>query len=270
MDKINIKEFDWSKLRKCQNQGSLSTVYIQDDICIKILDKLYPSEKEQILDKFLAMNGIKIDGVIFPKDLIMQDGKLQGYTMDYFQDSTSLNDYFTATRFVNCKDIFKAIIKASEILREIHKYDIKVQDLSFENILINNQGEVKYIDIDSCQYQNYESYFLSNILHKYMFDYRKQEFCNMTKNTDRLSFLLAFYNLMYLKELQNISDKKYNQLSNHISTLNNIKRLANHLKDKNKRIPSIPYMDDLINRDDDYTIKRNNCSLLIKRLARKI
>ena len=113
------------------------------------------------------MDGIKIDGVIFPKDLIMQDGKLQGYTMDYFQDSTSLNDYFTATRFVNCKDIFKAIIKASEILREIHKYDIKVQDLSFENILINNQGEVKYIDIDSCQYQNYESYFLSNILHKY-------------------------------------------------------------------------------------------------------
>lgn len=103
-----------------------------------------------------------------------------------------------------------------------------------------------------------------------MFDYRKQEFCNMTKNTDRLSFLLAFYNLMYLKELQNISDKKYNQLSNHISTLNNIKWLANHLKDKNKRIPSIPYMDDLINRDDDYTIKRNNCSLLIKRLARKI
>mgnify|MGYP001623001552 FL=1 len=270
MDKINIKELDWSKLRKCQNQGSLSTVYIQDDICIKILDKLYPSEKEQILDKFLAMNDIKIDGVVFPKDLIVQDGNLLGYTMDYFQDSTSLNDYFTTTRFVNCKDIFNAVMKASEILREIHKYDIKVQDLSFENILINNQGEVKYIDIDSCQYQNYESYFLSNILHKYMFDYRRQEFCNMTKNTDRLSFLLAFYNLMYLKELQNISDKKYNQLSNHISTLNNIKRLANHLKDKNKRIPSIPYMDDLINRDDDYTIKRNNCSLLIKRLARKI
>ena len=270
MDKINIKEFDWSKLRKCQNQGSLSTVYIQDDICIKILDKLYPSEREQILDKFLAMNGIKIDGVIFPKDLIVQDGNLLGYTMDYFQDSTSLNDYFTTTRFVNCKDIFNAVIKASEILRVIHKYDIKVHDLSFENILIKNQGEVKYIDIDSCQYQDYESYFLSNILHKYMFDYRKQEFCNMTKNTDRLSFLLAFYNLMYLKKLQNISDKKYNQLSNHISTLNNIKRLANHLKDKNKRIPSIPYMDDLINREDDYTIKRTNCSLLIKRLARKI
>ena len=269
MDKINIKELDWSKLRKCQNQGSLSTVYIQDDICIKILDKLYPSEREQILDKFLAMNGIKIDGVIFPKDLIMQDGNLLGYTMDYFQDSTSLNDYFTATRFVNCKDIFKAIIKASEILREIHKYDIKVQDLSFENILINSQGEVKYIDFDGCQYQNYESPFLSDILHKYMFDYRKQEFCNMTKNTDRLSFLLAFYNLMYLKELQNISDKKYNQLSNHISTLNNIKRLANHLKDKNKRIPSIPYMDELINREDDYTIKRNNYLLLKKRLARK-
>lgn len=269
MDKINIKELDWSKLRKCQNQGSLSTVYIQDDICIKILDKLYPSEKEQILDKFLAMEGIKIDGVIFPKELIMQDGKLQGYTMDCFKDSTSLNDYFTATRFVNCKDIFKAIIKASEILREIHKYDIKVQDLSFENILINSQGEVKYIDFDGCQYQNYESPFLSDILHKYMFVYRKQEFCNMTKNTDRLSFLLAFYNLMYLKELQNISDKKYNQLSDHISTLNNIKRLANHLKDKNKRIPSIPYMDELINRDDDYTIKRNDYSLLIKRLARK-
>lgn len=259
MDKINVKEFDWSKLRKCQNQGSLSTVYIQDDFCIKILDKLYPSEREQILDKFLAMDGIKIDGVIFPKDLIMQHGKLQGYTMDYF----------TATRFVNCKDIFNAVMKASQILREIHKYDIKVQDLSFENILINNQGEVKYIDIDSCQYQNYESPFLSGILHKYIFDYRKQEFCNMTKNTDRLSFLLAFYNLMYLKELQNISDKKYNHLSDHISTLKNIKRLANCLKDKNKRIPSIPYMDELINREDDYTIKRNNYLLLKKRLAKK-
>ena len=37
------------------------------------------------------MDGIKIDGVLFPKELIVLDGKLEGYTMDYFKSSIPLS-----------------------------------------------------------------------------------------------------------------------------------------------------------------------------------
>lgn len=54
MREINLKDIDLSKLPKAKIQGTQSTIYEQDDICIKILDKLYPEEKDVLHRKFLA------------------------------------------------------------------------------------------------------------------------------------------------------------------------------------------------------------------------
>ena len=48
-----------------------------------------------ILPFFIDMDGIIIDGILLPKELIIDDDKLVGYTMDYFQNSMNLYDFFT-------------------------------------------------------------------------------------------------------------------------------------------------------------------------------
>lgn len=96
MNKINLNDINLQALKKTQYQGSNSTVYENKDICIKILNGLYPNEKEILYNKFIDMENIKIDGVLLPIDLIMKDNTLYGYTMHNFKNSTTLNIFLLA------------------------------------------------------------------------------------------------------------------------------------------------------------------------------
>ena len=59
MEIVKLNDIDLSNLEKSRFQGSTSTIYKNNDTCIKMLDKLFPEEKEIIYRKFLAMDGIK-------------------------------------------------------------------------------------------------------------------------------------------------------------------------------------------------------------------
>ncbi len=256
MEKINLDDIDFSKLTKLKNQGTKSIIYRDKNICFKIFKYLYDDEKEALYKKFLEIEGISIKDVLLPKSLIMKNDKLQGYTMENFKDSMSLFDYFTSTRYVNCKDILAAFEKSSLILRDIHNTGIICQDLSFDNILIDKWGNIKYCDIDGCYYNKNMSPFISALLKSFLIDFKNESSCNISKNTDRLSLMLSFFYLMFAKELQTVTKKKYNLLSTNIKTLKNMREYANVLVDVKSNIPKIPYIDELIDKADDYVIDR--------------
>lgn len=69
------------------------------------------------------MDGIKINNVLLPQDLIIKDGILDGYTMRYFENSIPLSDKFLK-RYFNCNELFIYVYKASKILRDIHNNGI--------------------------------------------------------------------------------------------------------------------------------------------------
>ena len=161
--------------------------------------------------------------------------------------------------------------KASIILKEIHKTDIICQDISFDNILIDKYGNIKYCDIvDSCTYKNYNSPFISLLLNEFITNYRKEKYYIPSKNMDRVSFMLSFYYLIYLEQLQKISKKKYHSLSDNINTLEITRKYANILVDKKSKIPEIPYMDELIDDKDEYIIDREKQFDLKRKILSKI
>ena len=271
MEIVKLNDIDLSNLEKSRFQGSTSTIYKNNDTCIKMLDKLFPEEKEIIYRKFLAMDGIKLDDVLLPKVLILKDDKLVGYTMDNFKDSMPLLDYFGRSRHVNCKDIFTAVKKASLILRDIHSSGIICQDLTFDNILIDNSGNIKYCDIDSCCYNGYMNNFISVLLNRFLFDYRKEDGCKLSINIDRISFLLSFCLLVYNSELSMVYKSKYNRmLTDNVETLKNIKEYINVLNDKSKALIEVPYMDEVICDSDDYIIDREKQLSLKQKILRKL
>lgn len=57
MEKINIKDIDFSVLQKLQSQGTQSTIYTDGHLCYKLLDGLYPSEKKIYIKNFLIWKG---------------------------------------------------------------------------------------------------------------------------------------------------------------------------------------------------------------------
>ena len=115
---------------------------------------------------------------------------------------------------------------------------------------------IKYSDIDGCAFKDYRSPFVSVLLKRFLIDYRKDKLCYVSKNTDRISFMLSFYLVMYLQELQKLSKKEYHSLSDNISTLENCREYANMLLGY-RTLPEIPYLDELINDNDSYIIDRD-------------
>lgn len=63
MEKINFKDIDFSTFQKSSIQGTKSTIYKNQEVAIKILDKFYTEEKEKLYRKLLDMDGITIDNV---------------------------------------------------------------------------------------------------------------------------------------------------------------------------------------------------------------
>lgn len=266
MEEIKLKEIDLSILQKIQSQGTKSTIYTDGDLCYKFLDGLYPNEKIDLYKKFLDMDGIKIYNVLFPKHLIVENGNLKGYTMKYFANSVPLSDKFLR-RYFNCNEIFNYVEKASRILRNIHSNGIVWQDLSFENILVDDRGNVVFCDIDSCTYKEYSSPFFSILFKEFLIDYRKSE-VSTKEDIDKVSMILSFYLTMYGELLQRITRKQYHILSDNINTLENLRGIANILIDKSCPIKDIPYLDEVIDLNDDYEIDRKKVLTIKQKMFR--
>lgn len=267
MDKIKFNDIDFSSLQKLQYQGTKATLYRNKNTCFKILDGLYEEEKEALYRKFLDMDGIKIENVLLPKELIIQDGNLQGYTMDYFKDSMPLSDRFMV-RYVDCKKLFYYVLKASKVLRIIHQNDIICQDLSFENILIDKAGNIAFCDLDGCSYKEHIAPFISTLTKNFLVDYRNDKI-SLSDNLDRISMMISFYYLIYAKEIQNLTKRQYHKLSDKIITLENSREYANMLVDRSNPIGEIPYLDDLIDTRDEYVYDREKQLSLVRRILRR-
>ena len=268
MEKIKFKDINFAHFYELQHQGATATLYKQGNICIKILDKYSEENKEKLYRKFLDMDGIKIDNVLLPKALIVDDNKLQGYLMDYFPNSNCLSEKFT-TQFVDSKLVLQYVSQASKILRNIHKNGILFQDLSFENILVNKEGKVVFCDIDSCRYKNHTAPFISLLMHDFFVGYRDDKIL-ISENLDRISMMLSLFYLMYEEEIQFVSRRRYNKLSKKIITLQNLKSYFNALKNIHKPIGDVPYLDDLIDLRDDCVYDRDKQLTFRDRMLREI
>ncbi len=268
MEKIKFKEINFSALHKLQRQGTQSTIYTDGFLCYKLLDGLYPDEKRDLSKKFLDMDGIKMNGVLLPLHLIVEDDNLKGYTMKYFAHSMPLSEKFLK-RYFHCKELFIYVEKASKILRNIHSNGIIYQDLSFENILVDDNGNIVFCDIDGCTYKEHISPFFSLLFKNFLMDFRHSTL-STKEDIDKLSMLLSFFLVMYGQELQRITKKQYHALSNHIQTLENLRKTADRLVNPNFPIENLPYMDEVIDLNDNYEIDRKKLLTIRQRIFRKL
>ena len=153
-------------------------------------------------------------------------------------------------------------------MRNIHSNGIVCQDLSFENILVNDKGNVTFCDIDGCTYKGHTSPFFSVLFKEFLVDYRKSKI-STKEDVDKVSMILSFYLTLYGEVLQRITKKQYHILSDNIHTLENLREIANILVDKKCPIQDIPYLDEVIDLTDDYEIDRKKVLTIKQKMFRK-
>ena len=195
MDIVQLSDIRFSQLQMLRFQGSKSVIFNSDKSVYKILNGLTDEEKESLYLKFLEMDGLAIDNVALPTGLILDGKKLEGYIAPFFKDTTPISNSFLA-RYFNTQEFLQIMVKVSHLLRKIHQNEIVCQDLSFENILIDKDGNVFFCDLDGCSYHDHISSFVSLLMKRFINDYRK-EICIVEKNLDRISLMISFYYFLY-------------------------------------------------------------------------
>ena len=252
MQSINYKDLDLKNMKLNETQGSNSKVYVDGDTCYKIFNPGSISGIYTLEKKIKAMEGLKINGIILPKDLVIKDNKMAGYSMDYVPNSTDLTDHFGSTQLVDVHDILVATAKASHILEEAHENGMLLCDVSFNNVLINRDtGDISICDIDNCQYQGYKSEYASILTSLYYKRMRCAAYID--ENFDRQAMLLAFLATIYCKLISNMED--YDTLSDKIQTLSDLRFVVEEvLYDPRAQVP---YLYEFINEDEHFIIDRN-------------
>ena len=267
MNRINVQDIDFSLLKTMSRQGSRSIIYEDDDLCYKMFCGLSPYELEILERKLIDMDGIQINGACLPTDLIVNGDKLVGVILGKFKDSISIYDKFSG-QFIDFKELFDYVVKASQILRKVHDNNIICQDLSFDNILVDINGNVAFCDFDGCSYNGIESPFIAMPMKKLIEGYRKENFV-VSKNSDRISMLVSLYYLLYNKYLYSIPRRSFELLSKKVETINRTMFYVDALLDKSKIIPQVPYLDELIIPDDVYVLDREKQFNLLRRILKK-
>lgn len=256
MQEIKLNDINLESLRRLNYRYSTySTLYTDGETVYKLFQNPHSFDNMGLRKNFKDMEGLPVEGVILPKDLIVDDELLEGYTMPLFKNSETLSSKFSTLQ-IDKQELAKAFRKASLIIRQMHNNGIICQDISLENILIDDQGNIAICDPDSFSNKNYYSGLYSKIFVKFLLGYRKTKLKGL-KDIDRISLILAYYYLLFDKEIQKVSNKQYNKLAKEMPTVENLRLLRSLLIDKKKSLECIPYMDSLISNEDVGILDKN-------------
>lgn len=243
---LEINSFERNLYKPLENAfASESDVYHDN----KYFYKIYKNAKKYILDrkelKVNMLEGYDLKNVILPKGKIKINKKFRGFFTDYIKKSYPLYNF----KYINnsITDFLNIIKNSSITLRNIHESEIIVSDLSFDNIIFDLNGNHYFIDIDSCALNNVASDRIPLITSDYM-NYRNCSY-EIDYNFDRLSIILYTYFSFFEKEIQNVSEKEYDEVSEKIKTLKNMKFIFLELKKRYKDLPEFPYIDELIEKE---------------------
>ena len=266
-----FKNLKISSLNIFKYQGGTSTIYEDGNTLIKVLDGFTDKEQKILYKKAKAMDGKTIKNVLLPDTYYIENEMVKAYSIENLKCYRSFSDYYAPKRFIDCNHLFATTKKASFILKDIHQEKMLINDVSFQNILLNKKGDVQYIDFfEGCSFERYRGGLYSSILIDYLSYHKEKQQLTESTNQDRLSFLLAFWELIYTQNIETISKRKYEKVSNHVTTLQTLKEYRNILLDRSCTIPEIPYMHELIEGSDNYIIDRVTLMSPLEKILYKV
>lgn len=218
----------------------------------------YLNKKEKKID--LLSNLKDIPHAILPQDkLVKMNGKRKsftGYTMEYLDSGITL---YEASRYLDIKSLLQLLSRISVTLKKIHKRSegIIFGDISFYNILITEIESVLdyfFIDFDGVLIGKDFKNDRIALLTKDYTEYRSVRL-KINKNFDRLTFLLCFLESIFNKTITEVSMYQYDEMSERIEILRDLRNLIIELKKTEGTVPDIPYFHEILGSGGQ-TLKR--------------
>lgn len=128
-----------------------------DQIAFKVFD--FISNKEKLPKKFekIELLGHLYDvAACFPQGLVgYEDCKKEGYFYEYVHPNTELKDFYRLQFLKDMKKKLQFIIQADEAIKRFHQMGIIIGDIKGDNIMVDVNGNIKFVDTDNWMYGDY-------------------------------------------------------------------------------------------------------------------
>lgn len=243
MNKINYHDIDFNELTKLNVESSESSIYV--DKKRKRLYKIFKTrdltelfDKSEKLDLLVQKNHIRM---IVPDTKIINYGCFVG-TVEEYINGVDLSDIFK--KYDNINDIMGIFIKSSIALEEIHKEEIVVADVHSGNIRIDENGNPYYLDALSCCIGDKENNMISYLLYDYLKE-KGIQIQKVTKEMDKLSFMLMTYTLLCQNTFDETKELDFNSRFTRLKYLKNLLGIFELLNSIEEKI-DIPYFHEII------------------------
>lgn len=172
MDVINLSSRKFKSLRKLELPNSVYNtegeilVYDDKDKWNKrthIIKRLYVNFGPVFSNKLATVNSVAdlkdkigIEEIVYPEKLLTVGGELKGFTMPYVP-SVNLKEILhdpntpASIKIKYLKDIGTILEKMEEVRRYTDLDDFYLNDLHESNFIVDEEGLLRVIDIDSCK-----------------------------------------------------------------------------------------------------------------------
>lgn len=244
MNKINYHDIDFNELTKLNVESSESSIYV--DKKRKRLYKIFKTrdlaelfDKSEKLDLLVQKNHIK--RMIVPDTKIINYGCFAG-TVEEYINGVDLSDIFK--KYNNINDIMGIFIKSSIALEEIHKEEIVVADVHSGNIRIDENGNPYYLDALSCCIGDKENNMISYLLYDYLKE-KGIQIQKVTKEIDKLSFMLMTYTLLCQNTFDETKELDFNSRFTRLKYLKNLLGIFELIESSEDNI-DVPYLHEII------------------------
>ena len=128
-----------------------------DQLALKIFSffprpELLPQKFEKI--KLLAQ--LHDEAACFPKGFVGYDKEnIEGYYYDFVNPQCEIENFADLLYLKDIRKKLKYIIEADEAVQRFHKMGIILGDIKEDNIMIDKNDNIKFIDTDNWMYGDY-------------------------------------------------------------------------------------------------------------------
>lgn len=215
-----MEKAEWKTLKSTLLGGADGILYLSpnEENIFKLLYNFYFHQgiegKKKLLDYLMNQKQLKQIAAI-PEDLVFVPHKKRiGFWMTYFKNGVKLDEW-TKINKENPKKVLQMYQRISEILKILHQqYGIIISDCYYNNILIVDDEQPIFLDVDSWCIDDITSCSTSNILVAYSRRqlwnrYEQTTYLSDSENADKAALWLMYLEAGLNLPVRNFHLKKF-------------------------------------------------------------
>jgi len=198
-----------------------------------LFKKFYVTEGEYFGNKLYTINNLldlknnnNINELVFPSSIISVGNQIQGFSLPIIEDATAFSIIQNDSN-IDLKDKLNILKNYMKVLDKVHKQpNFFIGDIHEDNFLVNNNGDIKIIDLDSCKIGNNNPFAAKYLNTNRNIEKMTQKYSlfndsiyNQNINTDIFCYIIMLLNTISGININKLSLDEFYEYLNYLSSI---------------------------------------------------